>query len=99
VTGVSGLTQSTPLCITSLTFMADLHYWISGALDATQHGPHFLNHTYNRPGASAPQSAEQSIIPARSDPANAAAAASNSDLADRVPAHWRDTPPSAARPQ
>src|SRR5262249_3978311 len=24
VTGVSGLTQSTPLCITSLTFMADL---------------------------------------------------------------------------
>jgi hypothetical protein len=29
------------LCITSLTFMADLRYWISGALDATQHSPHF----------------------------------------------------------
>src|ERR1700687_3352022 len=27
VTGVLGLTQSTPLCITSLTFMADLRYW------------------------------------------------------------------------
>src|SRR6476620_10836304 len=27
ITGVSGLTQSTPLCITSLTFMADLRYW------------------------------------------------------------------------
>jgi hypothetical protein len=49
VTGVSGLTQSTPLCITSLTFMADLHYWISGALDATQHGPTFSTiHTTDR---------------------------------------------------
>src|SRR5207253_8761852 len=27
VTGVLGLTQSTPLCITSLTFMADLRSW------------------------------------------------------------------------
>jgi hypothetical protein len=26
VIGVSGLTQSTPLCIASLTFMADLRY-------------------------------------------------------------------------
>jgi hypothetical protein len=78
--------------------MADLRYWISGALDATQHNLHFLNHTYNRSGATAPQSAEQRIIPARSDQTNAAAAAPNSDLADRVPANWRDTPPSA-RPQ
>jgi hypothetical protein len=29
------------LCITSLTFMADLHYWISDALDAMQHRPRF----------------------------------------------------------
>jgi hypothetical protein len=28
VTGVSGLIQSTPLCIASLTFMADLRCWI-----------------------------------------------------------------------
>src|SRR5262245_46297882 len=28
VTGVSGLTQSTPLCIASFTFMADLRCWI-----------------------------------------------------------------------
>src|SRR6202048_3422522 len=41
VTGVLGLTQSTPLCITSLTFMADLRYWVSGALDAMQHSPVF----------------------------------------------------------
>src|SRR5712664_4214372 len=41
VTGVLGLTQSTPLCITSLTFMADLRYWVSGALDAMQHSPPF----------------------------------------------------------
>jgi hypothetical protein len=32
-----------------LTFMADLHYWISGALDATQHGPTFPTiHTTDR---------------------------------------------------
>jgi len=29
VTGVSGLTQSTPLCIASLTFMAALRCWSS----------------------------------------------------------------------
>src|SRR5712691_6105905 len=38
VTGVSGLTQSTPLCIASLTFMADLRCWRLGALDGTQRG-------------------------------------------------------------
>jgi hypothetical protein len=27
VIGVLGLTQSTPLCITSLTFMASLRFW------------------------------------------------------------------------
>ena len=36
VTGVSGLTQSTPLCITSLTFMADLRCWISGGIPVMQ---------------------------------------------------------------
>jgi hypothetical protein len=50
VTGVLGLTQSTPLCITSLTFMADLRYWVSSALDAMQHGPPF-SQPYNRSGA------------------------------------------------
>src|ERR1700682_5312382 len=66
VTGVLGLTQSTPLCITSLTLMADLRYWISGALDAKQHSPPF-SQPYNRGGATAPQGAEESIIPTRSD--------------------------------
>src|SRR5229473_608927 len=42
VTGVLGLTQSTPLCITSLTFMADLRYWVSGALAAMQRSPPFF---------------------------------------------------------
>src|SRR6266446_8230757 len=36
VTGVSGLTQSTPLCITSLTFMTDLRCWTLRALDEIQ---------------------------------------------------------------
>src|SRR6266852_1474393 len=84
VMGVSGLTQSTPLCITSLTFMADLRYWISGALDATQHSPP-SSQPYNRSGATAPQGAEESIIPAQSDQTNAVAAAFDSDFAARVP--------------
>jgi hypothetical protein len=45
---VLGLTQSTPICIMSLTFMADLRYWVSGALDAMQHCPGFLNYTTDR---------------------------------------------------
>src|SRR5207244_10985645 len=48
VTGVLGLTQSTPLCITSLTFMADLRCWVSGAFDAMRHSPRFLNYTTDR---------------------------------------------------
>src|SRR5580700_538589 len=48
VTGVLELTQSTPLCITSLTFMADLRCWFSGALDAMQHSPYFPNYTTDR---------------------------------------------------
>src|SRR5262245_8486651 len=36
VTGVSGLTQSTPLCITSLTFMTDLRCWTLRALGEIQ---------------------------------------------------------------
>src|SRR6202011_1416982 len=55
-TGVLGLTQSTPLCITSLTLMADLRCWISGALDAMQHSSP-LSHPYTRSGAPAPQGA------------------------------------------
>jgi len=52
--------------------MADLHYWISGALDAMQHSPPF-SQPYTRSGAAAPQGAEESIIPARSDQTNAVA--------------------------
>src|SRR5260221_12348761 len=39
LTGVLGLTQSTPLCITSLTRMVDLRFWVSGTLDAMQLSP------------------------------------------------------------
>src|SRR5437763_12151775 len=39
VTGVSGLTQSTPLCIASLTFMADLRCLSSSSLDGMQLRP------------------------------------------------------------
>src|SRR6266851_3667947 len=70
VTGVSGLTQSIPLCITSLTFMADLRYWITGALDATQHSPPFLNHTTDRMRRHL-KAQKKSIIPTRSDQTNA----------------------------
>src|SRR5580704_1307093 len=48
VTGVLGLTQSTPLCITSLTFMADLRYLVSGAFDSMQHSSRFRNYTTDR---------------------------------------------------
>src|SRR3984893_5587860 len=46
VTGVLGLTQSTPLCITSLTFMAGLRLpEFSGAFDAMQRSPRFSDYT------------------------------------------------------
>src|SRR5439155_14359247 len=50
LTGVSGLTQSTPLCMASLTFMADLRCWSWGALDERSAAPpgHWPNHTTDR---------------------------------------------------
>src|SRR6476646_6628347 len=72
VTGVLGLTQSTPLCITSLTFMTELRYWsFMCPLDATQHSPRFLYYTTDRAGRHQRlKVAEESITPTRSDQTN-----------------------------
>jgi hypothetical protein len=44
--GGIGLTRSPPLCITSLTFMANLP--CSGTVHAMQHSPRFLTYTTDR---------------------------------------------------
>src|SRR6202790_2128395 len=70
VTGVLGLTQSTPLCITSLTFMADLRSWsFQVHLMQCSRAPVFLNHTTDRVRPHQRlKVAEERIIPMRSEP-------------------------------
>src|ERR1700731_883181 len=53
VTGVLGLTQSTPLCITSLTFMADLPL-LEFQVHLMQCSTALISQLYNRSGATAP---------------------------------------------
>jgi hypothetical protein len=45
---VSGLTQSTPLCIASLTFMANLRCWSLAALAECSGSPPLLDYRADR---------------------------------------------------